>query len=489
MDFLIQAFSVFLMLAILSVLIVVHECGHFLVARLFGFQTPIFGIGLPFGGYITLGKAWDTEFRIYACLLGGFVLIPELGDESTLDPAIYSTESQDQDSSSSVNESSDLSNKSSNESGAAEKMSAIGQSVESIESVGESLDESLDESLGVPATSREAEGASTSAVPEKTQPDNAFGVHLKPFKKFPIWQRALVAVAGVTFNVLFAYLIMFSMLFFLGVSQQQVMIQRTVSENPIAQNAGVKAEDFLVGIDDIKVESTDDAIKYLSARPATEVVIHLLRQEKPVDLTLTTSSQGTVGIVLMPGGPTTYKKLDVGFFELAGIAYQKLWDLTANMMTALGQLGQGIWANVTGAKKAVGTPSVGFGDVHGVLAVIKIGADIARQDWSQLFLFTILISMDLAIINLFPYPALDGGHLAFMTLEAIRGRPMGERAHGEIIKWGFISLLVLMAVIMVNDVTALVTGKLDLRKKDKQESKIDKESLDKPVLKPVKETN
>jgi hypothetical protein len=74
--------------------------------------------------------------------------------------------------------------------------------------------------------------------------------------------------------------------------------------------------------------------------------------------------------------------------------------------------------------------------------------------------------MDLAIINLVPWPALDGGHLAFMTFEAIRGRPMGERAQGEIVKWGFMGLMVLMVVIMANDVTALFTGKLDIRKRE-----------------------
>jgi hypothetical protein len=75
-----------------------------------------------------------------------------------------------------------------------------------------------------------------------------------------------------------------------------------------------------------------------------------------------------------------------------------------------------------------------------------------------------MISMDLAIMNLVPWPALDGGHLAFMAFEAVRGRPMDERAHGEVVKWGFVGLLVLMAFIMFNDVTALMTGKLDFKK-------------------------
>jgi hypothetical protein len=81
-------------------------------------------------------------------------------------------------------------------------------------------------------------------------------------------------------------------------------------------------------------------------------------------------------------------------------------------------------------------------------------------------MFTILISMDLAIVNLLPWPALDGGHLAFMTLEAIRRKPMQEKFQGEIVKWGFLSLLALMVVVMVNDVTALVTGKLDMKPRE-----------------------
>ena len=76
-----QAFGIFMMLAILSTLIIVHECGHFLVARFFGFQTPVFGFGLPFGPSWTVGKRWNTEFRIHSCMLGGYVAIPELGDE------------------------------------------------------------------------------------------------------------------------------------------------------------------------------------------------------------------------------------------------------------------------------------------------------------------------------------------------------------------------------------------------------------------------
>jgi len=161
------------MLAILSVLILVHEAGHFFVARFFGFQTPVFGFGLPFGPHWVLGRRWGTEFRIHACLLGGYVAIPELGDESN----------------------------------------------------------AKEENYGAP---------------------------LKPFRKFPIWQRALVAFAGVGMNIVFAYLVMFVMLSSVGQPTQPTVVYSLIKENPIAANAGVTVGDRVTAVDGEKVETPGD---------------------------------------------------------------------------------------------------------------------------------------------------------------------------------------------------------------------------------------
>jgi len=372
------------MLAILSILIIVHEIGHFSVARYFGFQTPVFGFGLPFGPYWIVGRRWGTEFRIHACLLGGYVAIPELGDES------------------------------------------------------------------------QHEGG-------------AFGVELQPFKKFPIWQRALVAFAGVGFNILFAYLVMLVMFLTLGQPSQPTVVQGLITANPIAAQAGIEKDDRLLTVDSIRVSGPDDVVHYLTHHKNTEVHFEILRDEKAMTITMVTNADGKVGMALVSKGQISYTPVEGNFLVVAWQAAVKLWTLTMNMLEALGQLFSGLISGGAGGG-GPGQPAVGPGDLHGVLAVVKIGADIAQQDWTQLFLFTIMISMDLAIINLVPWPALDGGHLAFMAVEAIRGRPMGERAQGEIVKWGFISLIVLMVLVMYNDVTALFSGKLNL-KLPKQEHK------------------
>jgi len=370
------------MLGILSILIIVHECGHFSVARFFGFQTPVFGFGLPFGPHWVVGRRWGTEFRIHACLLGGYVAIPELGDE--------------------------------------------------------------------------------------TNNEEAFGVPLKPFRKFPIWQRALVAFAGVGFNILFAYLVMLVMFLSVGQPSQPVVVHALIASNPIAKEAGFQVGDKVLALDGTKMASPDEIVHYLVGHKAVTVTFEIERKEQLLSLPVTTNKDGKIGMALVSKGTVTYAPVHGNFFEVSGLAAVKLWTLTSNMMEALGQLFSGLFAGGSGGG-GPGQPKMGLEDLHGVLAVIKIGADIAQQDWSQLFLFTIMISMDLAIINLLPWPALDGGHLAFMAVEAVRGRPMGEKAQGEIVKWGFISLIVLMAIVMVNDVTALFTGKLNMKKDSQQE--------------------
>jgi regulator of sigma E protease len=371
------------MLGVLGTLIVVHECGHFLVARFFGFQTPVFGIGLPFGPSWALGKRWGTEFRLHAFLLGGYVAIPELGDESN-------------------------------------------------------------------------------------SAEEVFGVKLSPFKKFPIWQRALVAFAGVGFNILFAYLLVFIMLMAVGRQVPgHVMVGAFPKDNPIAMQAGVQVDDQIVGIDDIKIKTSEDVIGYLGKHKSTPIVLHVLRSGQTVDLPMTPNADGRVGMQLE--SPAIYEKVEGNPIEIAGMAASDLSTQTGQMLGAMGSMLEGLGHKIMSiGKKEADKGGPGLKDFHGVLAVIKVGSDLSQRDWREIVKLTIMISMDLAIVNLFPWPALDGGHLAFMFLEALRGKPMEERAQGEIVKWGFLSLIALMVVVLVNDVSAWVKGDLDFTKKKGQ---------------------
>jgi RIP metalloprotease RseP len=198
---------------------------------------------------------------------------------------------------------------------------------------------------------------------------------------------------------------------------------------------------------------------------------------------MTPNKDGKVGMGLSP--KVQYVKIEGSPIDVATIAATELTNSTGQMVNSIGSLFQGVFNKIVSpnAKSKDGKPQPGIESFHGVIAVVKIGADFAKEDWRQLFMFTILISMDLAIVNLLPWPALDGGHLAFMLLEAVRGKPMEERAQGEIVKWGFLSLIALMVVVLVNDVSAWVHGDLDFKKKDaKPKPSI---SAPKPALNPA----
>ena len=121
-----------------------------------------------------------------------------------------------------------------------------------------------------------------------------------------------------------------------------------------------------------------------------------------------------------------------------------LWDNTYMMMYSLGQLFTG---------------NIPLKDMHGVVAITKIGGDmIDKGGKSSGILLAALISMNLAILNILPIPALDGGHLMFLTIEKIIGRPVDEKVI-EFISTVFFSLLIILMIFVVFNDIILITGK------------------------------
>jgi regulator of sigma E protease len=119
-----------------------------------------------------------------------------------------------------------------------------------------------------------------------------------------------------------------------------------------------------------------------------------------------------------------------------------LWDNTYTMMYSLGQLFTG---------------NIPLKDMHGVVAITKIGGDmIDKSGKSSGILLAALISMNLAILNILPIPALDGGHLMFLIIEKIMGKNVDEKII-EVVSTVFFSLLIILMIFVVfNDITLIV---------------------------------
>ena len=106
------------------------------------------------------------------------------------------------------------------------------------------------------------------------------------------------------------------------------------------------------------------------------------------------------------------------------------------------------------------TGKVQLTDLHGIVAITKVGGDIIDNSgiFSGLLLIAI-ISMDLAIVNFLPIPALDGGHIMFLIIEKLRGKPLKEEVIDKIGTIGFMFLIALMVFVIFNDIFGLITKK------------------------------
>ena len=111
-----------------------------------------------------------------------------------------------------------------------------------------------------------------------------------------------------------------------------------------------------------------------------------------------------------------------------------------------------LWQLITG--------KVSASDMHGVIAVVKVGGDIiASKGMLNGILLTAMISINLAIMNFLPIPALDGGHVMFLIIEKITGKKPSKELSEKITNFFFFLLIILMVSICYNDIFALVTKK------------------------------
>ena len=127
-------------------------------------------------------------------------------------------------------------------------------------------------------------------------------------------------------------------------------------------------------------------------------------------------------------------------------SFDYLWTNTEMMVIGLGKLFTG---------------QIPMKDLHGIVAITKLGGDVIQnQGLFKGLLLTAIISMNLAIINILPIPALDGGHLMFLIIEKIKGRPVNEKTIERVANTGFFILIALMLLIILNDIFALVTKQI-----------------------------
>jgi regulator of sigma E protease len=284
----------------------------------------------------------------------------------------------------------------------------------------------------------------------------------------PYWQKLLVSLGGILFNLLFAYII-FSGLFLAGSSNKQAVMVVDVVKDSAAEQAGLKTGDAIIGLSATKLAveaSRSDVASYIDlvpngslladaqqlllgaiqANPGTEVVLKLERNHEELDLPILLREKNL--------GGQTIGSLGANFlFPLPRL------PLFQAIKAGISYTNQNILLIIESIKRLFSQRSLeGAG---GPLMIISMSATSAQHGTVPLLIFLALLSINLALINLLPIGALDGGQILFITIEAITRRkiPMAIKNTIDIGSW--VMFLSLFAFLTYRDILHLFGAKIN----------------------------
>ena len=261
------------------------------------------------------------------------------------------------------------------------------------------------------------------------------------FHEKPVLDRAIVVAAGPVANFVLAA-VLFGLIYATVGLPHSTTAVGTVVENSAAERAGILPGDQIVALDRQPIERFEQVQRHIQPRAGQPVEITVLREGAERTLRATpearTSGERTVGVLGIGAGPTEFERLDPISALWAGTA--QTWDVSRQTLAA-------VWQMITGTR---GTEELG-----GPLGIGRIAGEAARLGLASLVSFMAVLSVNLALINLFPIPVLDGGHLLFYAAEALRGRPLPPKAQEIGFRAGFALLITLFVFATWNDLANL----------------------------------
>lgn len=280
----------------------------------------------------------------------------------------------------------------------------------------------------------------------------------------PPLRRVVVLVAGSFMNIVTAVVLFAVLLTAVGVPRLQadptrmrVQIEAIAPDSPAAA-AGLQVGDVFISIDGVEMfgaENVSNAIRAGAGRP---VAIVLERAGQRFTVTVVPRlpaeippGQGAIGVriaPLIPPDAVTRERMGVGEALVAGLTY------TVRFIGLMIEGLSGLLRGLLGQQSAM--PEGGVG---GPVAIARITAEVARQGWADLLELTAILSLNLAVINLLPIPALDGGRLLFVLIEGVRRKRIPPEKEALVHLAGFALLLGLMFLITIVDVQNWVAGR------------------------------
>jgi regulator of sigma E protease len=256
-----------------------------------------------------------------------------------------------------------------------------------------------------------------------------------------VGRRAAVVVAGPLTNFILA-IVIFAGVFMMFGKPTAVPRVASVEPNSAAAAAGFQPGDLVTAIDGRKIDNFVDMQRIVGFSGGHPLTIVVDRGGVPVTLTATPEIKNNRGVlgVTRSNQPGDVNVESVAPLDAVKLGVEKTWFIVETTLTYIRDV-------------FVGRQSAD--QIGGPIGIARISGQVAELGWGALFDFVGVISVSIGLLNLFPVPLLDGGHLLFYSIEAVRGRPLSERAQEVGFRIGLAIVVMLMIFATVNDILHL----------------------------------
>lgn len=266
----------------------------------------------------------------------------------------------------------------------------------------------------------------------------------------PVWQRFCIVFAGPLFNFIFPIFLFTIVFFFQGVpvSLDTTLIGKVVDSSP-AQEAGLQTGDIILTIEGKAIEGWEDVLSGVQASDGKAIEMIVLRGKVEEQIMVTPRIDSATNLF----GEEIEKRYMVGIMRGEALEYEEV-NIFSAVWSGLQQTWFYIYLVFMGFVKLF-QQVVPASEMGGPILIAQMAGEHMRAGWVNLIYFTSLLSVNLGILNLLPVPVLDGGHLVFLSIEALRRKPMEERFQIIAQQVGIALLGGLMIFVFYNDIVRL----------------------------------
>jgi regulator of sigma E protease len=260
-------------------------------------------------------------------------------------------------------------------------------------------------------------------------------------------KRMLIVAAGPVFNILLAVIIFFGIFLVSGTFILKPSVGSVKPDSP-AFAAGLEKGDLITAINESTINSWDEMAEIINSSKGQRIKLTVRRGESSRNFSLAPEQVTTKNIfgedvqryiIGITAAGETYSE-EMNAFQALSESLIQTYRVTELMVVIIGKLISG----------DISTDTIG-----GPIMIAQMAGDSAKAGIGSLISFIALISVNLAIINLLPIPVLDGGHLLFFSIEAVKGRPVSTKVREIAQQVGLFILLLLMVLVFYNDISRI----------------------------------